>query len=66
MLLDTNEFRACLARAGITQKELAKRIGIAEQTMTRKIKKGVFCTNEVEKIVRVLNIENPAQIFLGN
>ena len=62
---DTAEFRAALARKGYTQKRLAKEIGMSEHTMVRKIKLGIFGTNEVAKILSVLDIHNPGPIFFA-
>ena len=39
-------------------------LGITEKTFYSKMKKGVFGTDEVEKMVELLNIHNPAEIFL--
>ena len=41
-MLDRREFKAAMARKGYSQKMLAKAIGVSEQTLTRKIKRGVF------------------------
>lgn len=37
---------------------------MTEKTFYSKMKKGVFGTDEVEKMVELLNIHNPAEIFL--
>lgn len=64
-MFNEREYRAALARAGYTQKQLAKEIGVSEATLSRKVKSGVFLTNEVYSIVRVLNLDNPGPIFFG-
>ena len=38
---------------------------MSEKTFYLKMKKGVFGTDEVEKMVGLLDIENPAEIFLS-
>ena len=50
---------------GYTQKELAKSLGISEQTLTRKLKKRVFGTDEAAKIVELLSIDDPKAVFFG-
>lgn len=65
-MFDRNAFRAELARNGMTQRELCEKTGISTATMTRKIRSGKFGTDDVEKIVKVLNIKDPAGIFLAN
>jgi DNA-binding XRE family transcriptional regulator len=54
-----------MVKAGYTQKELAKSLGISEQTLTRKLKKRVFGTDEAAKIVELLNIDDPKAVFFG-
>ena len=40
-------------------------LGISEQTLTRKLKKRVFGTDEAAKIVELLNIDDPKAVFFG-
>lgn len=58
-----NEFKAILAREGKTQGDVAKYLGISENTMSNKLKKGVFGSDEIEKMIKLLHIDNPAFIF---
>lgn len=46
-------------------KMLAQELGISEQTLTRKLKKRVFGTDEASKIVELLSIDNPQAVFLA-
>ena len=55
-----------MAKAGYTQKMLAQELGISEQTLTRKLKKRVFGTDEASKIVELLSIDNPQAVFFGH
>lgn len=57
------EFKAQLARKEYTQKRLAKEIGMTPKTLYLKIKSGKFGTDEVEQIMKVLEIDNPIPIF---
>lgn len=60
-----NEFKAILARENKTQGDVAKYLGISENTMSQKLKKGVFGSDEIEKMVRYLNIKDPVFIFFS-
>ena len=60
-----NEFRAELARKGYTQKSLAEKIGMTPKTLYLKMKTGKFGTDEVNKIMEVLNIQDPIPIFFA-
>lgn len=56
--------KAEFVKAGVTQKQVAKAIGISEATMIRKMQKGVFGTDEAERITNFCKIEDPKTIFL--
>lgn len=64
-MLDKNALRAEMARKGITQKELAKTVGVSEKTFISKMKKGVFGTDEAQIIIDTLDIANPSSIFFA-
>lgn len=64
-MVNVNLLKAYMVKAGYTQKMLAKKLGISEQTLTRKLKKRVFGTDEAAKIVELLNISNPQAVFFG-
>ena len=64
-MLDRNALRAEMARKGITQKELAKTVGVSEKTFILKMKKGVFGTDEAQIIVETLKIADPCSIFFA-
>lgn len=55
-----------MARKGYTQRKLAKEIGISENTLSAKIKHGSFGTEEVQMIMRILDIKDPTPIFFGS
>ena len=62
----TNKLRGIIAERGMTQKQVAIELGMAQKTFYNKMKKGVFGTDEVDKMVDVLSIDNPAEIFFAN
>ncbi len=64
-MFNANEFRAAIARRGYTQKRLAEEIGISEPSMHRKIKNGTFGLDEAQRIINVLEIEKPEDIFFA-
>lgn len=56
-------FRAKLAENGLSQKDVAKELGMAENTMTQKIReKSFFGVNDVKKMSKLLNL-NKDEIF---
>ena len=56
--------RDALKNAGITQKELAKRVGMAPTSLSHKLSlRREFLYSEVVFICRELGIENPLPLF---
>lgn len=64
-MLNRNALRAEIVRNGLTQKDIAKIIGISEKTFILKMKKGVFGTDEAEAMIKALGITNPISIFFA-
>ena len=62
--MNAARLRGIIAENGLSQREVAKAIGLSEKTFYAKMKKGVFGTDEAEAMIRLLNIKNPAVIFL--
>ena len=48
---------------GYTQDEVAKEIGLQVRTFRNRIKKGTLTTNDIDKLVDLLDIKNPTPIF---
>lgn len=64
-MLAVDKLRGIIAERGLSQRRVASYLGMTEKTFYTKMKKGVFGTDEVEKMVELLHIENPADIFLA-
>lgn len=64
-MVDTNKLRGIIAMRGMSQRKVAYAIGMTEKTFYSKMKNGVFGTDEAEKMVDLLNIQNPAEIFFA-
>ena len=65
-MIMTKKLIGIMAENGISQSEMARRIGIAPKTFYEKMSKGVFGSDEIEIMVRELNIKNPWDIFFAN
>lgn len=63
-MVDTNRLKGVIVQNGKTQGDVAERIGITPKTFYAKMKKGVFGSDEIEKMIDFLNIDDPMQIFL--
>lgn len=63
--MNTAKLRGIIAERGFSQREVAKQIGISEKTFYSKMKNGVFGTDEADRMIELLKIEDPASIFLS-
>lgn len=57
--------RGKIAEKGYSQSRLAKELGISPKTFLSKMKRGVFNSDEMIKMVDLLDIEKPAEIFFA-
>lgn len=64
-MVATDKLRGIIAERGMSQRQVAKLLGMNEKTFYSKMQKGVFGTDEVEQMVELLSIPNPADIFLA-
>ena len=64
-MVNINELKAAMVRKGKTQKEVANDIGISPRSLTNKMKSGIFLSNEIEAMIRVLDIKNPVDLFFA-
>lgn len=55
-MLNTNELRGRIAKKGLSQRKMAKILGITQKTFYTKMKDGVFRTDELEMMADVLDV----------
>lgn len=63
-MVDVDKLRGIIAERGMSQRKVAAALGMTEKTFYSKMKKGVFGTDDAERMIELLRIENPAHIFL--
>lgn len=61
--MQREELQGLIVSRGLTQKEVANRLGMAEKTFSLKLKNGIFGSDEIDKLIDMLKIENPMWIF---
>lgn len=64
-MVDVNRLKGTIVSNGLTQEDVAKHLGIASKTFYLKMKKGVFGSDEIEKMIEFLNIDDPMPIFFA-
>lgn len=62
-MIRTDKLRGIIAEKGLTQTKVASMIGITPKTFYEKMSKGVFGSDEIEIMIKELNISNPIEIF---
>ena len=65
-MINVDKLNGKIAENRFTRKKLAKAMGISARGLSIKLKKGVFNNIEIEKLVKILKIENPMEIFFEN
>lgn len=65
-MIQINEIKGRMKAEGYTQADLAKELGISTKTLSTRLKKGVFGSDEIEKMITILKIKNPIDIFFKN
>ena len=63
--MNIQALKAEIVRQGYTQAEVAKLIGISETTMSRRMQKENFGLDEAKKLIELLKIHNPQDIFFA-
>ena len=61
--MNIQALKAEMVKCGYTQAEVAKMIGISETTMSRRMKEKNFGLDEAQKMIELLKIQNPQDIF---
>ena len=64
-MIDTNALKGIIVAKGMTQQEVAKHLNMTPKTFYSKMKKGVFGSDEMESMIDLLSIDDPARIFFA-
>lgn len=64
-MVDTNRLKGLIVENEKTQEEVARYIGITPKTFYLKMKRKVFGSDEIEKMIELLNIDDPTPIFFA-
>lgn len=64
-MININLLKSEIAKNGFNHRTLCKEINMPESTFSRRLKKGVFKSNEVEKLIKVLKLKKPMEIFFS-
>lgn len=62
-MVNVLKLKAVFVENGKTQAEVAKGIGMSETTFNRRLSKAEFGSEEIDALVKFLNIKEPVPIF---
>lgn len=65
-MVDCIKIKALMVEHNLTGKEVAKRMGLSDKTLYRKLNSGIFNTVEMNKLVEILDIDDPVKIFFAS
>lgn len=64
-MIRTDELRGIIAKNGLSQSDVALKIGVTPKTFYEKMKNGVFGSDEIQIMIEELHIDNPVDIFFA-
>ena len=64
-MLDERALKAAMVQHGFTQESLSKAIGISSRTFYNKCKSGNFGADEMERMIHLLHLKSPMDIFFA-
>ena len=64
-MIRTDELRGVIAKNGLSQSDVAAKIGVTPKTFYEKMKNGVFGSDEIQVMIDELHIDEPIAIFFA-
>ena len=64
-MVDINRLKGVIVTNGLTQEDVAKHLEMSTKTFYLRMKKGVFGSDEIEKMIDFLKIDDPIAIFFA-
>ena len=65
-MIDTNKLKGLIVERGYSQSDIAKMLGITPKTFYERMNRGIFYSNEIEKMINILSISDPVTIFFAD
>ena len=65
-MMDVRLLKSEMVKKGFNQGTLCRAISMSEATFSRRLKSGVFKTDEAMKMISVLGLKEPEKIFFAN
>ena len=65
-MVNSNKLKGIFKENGVTQEQVAKKLGISPRTLSLKLKNQVFSTTEATLLIKEFNIQEPEKIFFSD
>lgn len=65
-MVDTQALRGAIVAAGYNLDSFANAIGMKRRTLGNRLKSGIWGSDEIENVIDVLNLSDPARIFFAD
>ncbi|MCD7724264.1 MAG: helix-turn-helix transcriptional regulator [Clostridiales bacterium] len=65
-MVDTLKIKAIVVERGMTQTEVAKKLGMSNRAWFDRMRKKKFDSEEMYNLIRILDISNPTEIFFAD
>ena len=64
-MIDTQKLKGLIAQRNTSQRQVAFALGMTEKTFYEKMKIGIFGSDEIDKMIELLEIQDPMPIFFA-
>lgn len=64
-MINTDALRGRIYEKRLSQRKVAKTLGMTEKTFYSKMKRGVFDSDEITEMIALLDISDPVPIFFA-
>lgn len=64
--MNINKLKGLFVEKGYTQQDIARELGITPNTLRKRMKEEVFNSDEINKLIEILEIKEPMKIFFVN
>ena len=65
-MINANLIRAKIVENGLTQAQVAEKLGMSKKTFSVKMNTGKFGLDEAQKMIEILKIDKPEKYFFAN
>lgn len=65
-MVDVNKLRGIIVENGLTGEKVAEMLNMSKKTFYLRMKAAKFNSDEMDKLIEILNIDDPMRVFFVN